>query len=198
MPPVIPFIPAIASGVGALLGGRKKNAAQEQLSALSGKQSAFGDTMTGLSSTAMGNVNEYLNPLVKGDPAALAKATASSSADIAGQVQQLTDRTMRGGQRGAATSMIVGNLPQQQMSAGIRNRIGAQQDAVKMLTQAGAAEGGLGNQSYSGASGSAYSGGQIGLTQTQMDRDYYGGMGGGIMKILTGAMPGGEGRKSVV
>lgn len=192
MAPVVPFIPTIASGIGALF-GRKKNAAQQQLAALSGKQSAFGDTMSGMSTSNLTNVGNYLNPLVAGDPAALAKATASSSADIAKQVQQLTDRTMRGNQRGAATAMLVGNLPQQQMSAGIRNRIDAQQNAVQMLGNLGLGEGGLANTAYGGAAGSMNASGTIGLTQTAMDRNYYGGIGEGIWGILTGKSPTGQG-----
>src|SRR6185295_9926459 len=98
-------------------------------------------------------------------------------------------------------------IPQQVMSAGLERRQGAQQNAAANIGQLAGTAGGLGSNIFGNLMGNQLGGYQasnqnqlgnrsLDLRQTEMNRDYYGKIGGSIFDILTGK-PGGGGSDSI-
>jgi len=190
------FLPAITAGMGLASGvmglfGRRK--AKADASNLGYDPAKVGSSLTGLgdyfgttAKKSLGAATDYFTPLAAGDPAALAKATASSSSDIAGQVDQLTKRALRAMPRGGAQASVLGELPTKQMGLGLRNRIEAQRGAAETLGNLGLGEGGLAERAFGGLLGHATDQDRINLQRTIANRQFYGDIGGGIWNILTG------------
>lgn len=201
--PVIPFIPLIASGVGALagkIGGQKATAAAQQRSpeetaALTGAQSAAGNlTNTGSSliSQGQGNVNPaagYYKTLLNGNRGAMANATAAPRAQLQEGIRGAQTDITRMGVRGAAKDVLSGNLSRQGQSqvAGLTTGVqpgaanalatigqGQTQTGQPMLAQAGNI---YGNLLGAGANNRAYA------------RQEGGNTGNAIGKLIAGAGP---------
>lgn len=192
----IPFVgPAlgIAEGIAGLIGKKGYKQSRGRLMDIGESQAGLGDYWSQQGKSALSAVTGYLQPLVGGDPAALARATASGSADLARQTQTLTDRYQRTLPRSGASAMLVGQLGQKQMSAGLQRQIEAQQNAVSMLGNIGTAEAGMGLRGFEGAAGTFGGAAGMDLGKTGMDRDYYGKVGGGLTDILLGKSPQGKG-----
>lgn len=204
MAAAVPFaIKAAPFAISALSGlfGKKKKAEQTTAPftpnpAYTKPLSDFGSSLLPLSQMGFQSAMNYYQPLAQGDPQALATATASDAASVGRQTQQLTDRAARTQPRGGAMASLVGQLPQQQMAAGLERRIGAQQTAASNLANIAGTAGGLGSNIFSNLLGNELGGKSLGINQgyldlarTQANRDYYGKIGGGIFDILTGASP---------
>ena len=106
--------------------------------------------------------------------------------------------------RSGAQAALVGQLPQQQMAAGLQRQIAAKTMGAEGLAGLAGTAGGLGSNIFGNLIGAEQGGQRLGIEQqrtdlyrTGQDRDYYGKMGGSIMDILTGVMGGGGGMKGV-
>lgn len=194
--------PFAIGAIGGLLGKKSQpkippyapNAAYTQ------PMSQFAGSLLPMAQQGFQTAFNYYSPLAQGNEQALATATASGAADVGRQAQQLTQRAARTQPRGGAQAAIMASLPQQQMAAGLGRRIEAQQNAAQNLSSLASTAGGMGTNVFGGLLGNELGGYQAStnaaytnLAQTQANRNYYGGIGGGIYDILTGKIPGTQG-----
>jgi len=204
MPAAVPFIPQIISGgsaiVGSLLGRKKSKGAEVKPyvpnAAYTKPMSDFGGSVLPMAQKGYQQAFDYYGGVMK-DPAA---ATASDAASLGQQTQQLTQRAQRTMPRGGAQAQIVGQLPQQQMAAGLERRLGAQQhaaDSIGSLAQGAGQQGAgvfsnlLGNEL--GGHQTNVSGGYLDLQRSQADRNWFGDIGGSLYDTLNAKSGGGTG-----
>lgn len=181
--------------LGKLFGSKNEKRAGQVAGTLVGEGGAYGGMAKGLIGDAtkgFNTVGGYLNPLVSGDPNALAQWTATTNADEARRTQQIARQAGAGARSGATASATLGAL-QGQRSAALANRINARMTATQALTDLSSRQGSLG-LGAGGLSLDAYrsAGGIYGnLAGNETQRDLgQGGMwsdiGGGLMDVLSG------------
>ena len=123
MPPIVPFLPAIAKTAGPLVAGliggklgKKKGAGAADAPPINPAYAQplqqFGSSLLPMAQKSFQSAFDYQSGVLA-DPT---MATASGAADIGRQTQQLTDRAARTMPRGGAMASLVGALPQQQMA----------------------------------------------------------------------------------
>jgi hypothetical protein len=129
--PVVPFIPMIASGIGALVSkkvGQKATAAAqerspEEAAALSGATGAAntlsqtGSSLVSQGTGALGKAGSYYGTLLGGNRAAMAQATAAPRAQLQEGIRGAQTQLASSGIRGAARDQLSGNLMRQGASA---------------------------------------------------------------------------------
>jgi hypothetical protein len=207
MPAAIPFAikaaPFAISAISGLL-GRKKNKTPAATSyapnpAYAQPLSQFGGSVLPMAQKGFQSAFDFYGKAAEGNP----ELTASGAADTGRQVQTLTDRAARTMPRGGAQASMVGQLPQQQMAAGLQRQIAAKTMGAEGLAGLAGTAGGLGSNIFGNLIGAEQGGQRLGIEQqrtdllkTGQDRDWYGKMGGSIMDILTG-ITGGGGFKGV-
>lgn len=195
--PAIKFAaPFIASGIGSLLGKKKNKSVAQNFTpnpAYTQPLAQFGGSLLPQAQAGFQKAFDYYGGVLQNPE----QATASDAASIARQTQQLTDRAARTAPRGGASAATIAAAPQQQMAAGLGNRLAAQANAAQSIGtlagnagQLGAGAFGtlLGNENQARQTG-VY-GGYLDLARTQADRGYYGQLGGSIFDILRGVIPG--------
>jgi hypothetical protein len=125
--PVVPFIPLIAQGVGALggaLAGKKATSmaqqrSPEELAALSGETGAAntlgttGNSLVTQGRSMMQQPADYYSRLLGGDRAAMAEATAGPRAQLQEGYKGAQSQLATSGIRGAAKDQLSGNLMRQ-------------------------------------------------------------------------------------
>ena len=197
MPPALAAaVPLISTGIGALLGKKSNKSVAQNFTpnpAYTQPLQNFGNAMLPQAQQGFSKAFDYYGGVLSNPE----QATASTAADIGRQTQQLTSRAARTAPRGGASAATIAAAPQQQMAAGLANRIAAQQNAAQNIGalagnagQLGAGAFGnlLGNETNARLAG--VQGGFLNLAQTKANRDYYGGLGGSIFDILRGVIPG--------
>lgn len=203
MAAAIPFAikaaPFAISAISGLFGKKSKGGAATPYTpnpAYTKPLTDFGGSLLPMAQSGFKTAMDYYTPLAQGDQQALATATASDAASTGRQVQQLTQRAGRTLPRGGASAAVLAGLPQQQLAAGLERRIGAQQNAAQNLASVASTAGGIGTNIFGNLLGNELGGfqtnvqqGYLDLARTRANRDYYGGIGGGIFDILTGSNP---------
>jgi hypothetical protein len=149
--PVVPFMPLIAQGVGALGGaiaGKKatqsaQQRSPEELAALGGETNAAntlgqtGSSLVSQGTNALGKAGSYYGTLLGGDRAAMANATAAPRAQLGETMRGAQAQLGQSGIRGAAKDLLSGNLARQGASAVSGLTTGVQPMAAQGLGQVG-------------------------------------------------------------
>ncbi len=156
---------------------------------------AYGGMAKGLIGDAtkgFNTVGGYLNPLVSGDPKALAEWTATSAADEARRTQNIARQAGAGARSGGTAAATLGAL-QGQRSAALSNRINARMTATQALTdlssrqgQLGTATGGLGISALGGAANTYGDAFRADIYKAQGEQGLWKDIGGGLMDVLIG------------
>jgi hypothetical protein len=151
--PVAPFVPLIAQGVGALVGGRAAKKAQanamqrtpEEQAALTGATKSA-SAATDAATTAIGESRPYLRQagqyysgLLGGNRAAMAQAVAPARAALGDTYRGATRALEQSGVRGAARTVRQGELNRQRASQVAGLTTGVQPAAAAQLGQLGTA-----------------------------------------------------------
>lgn len=217
MGPVVPFIPAIASTIGGIIGGKKatasatKRSPEEQLSLQGGQQAgtALAGQGAALYGQGSGMVRQgqqtleqptgYYQKLLGGNRALASQAVAAPRAQLSDVYRGASRSLEQGGVRGAARDVAQGELSRQRAGQISSLITGVQPGAAAALTsigenqtQQGAGIAGTGVQA-TGQSGSLFS--NL-LTQGTSNRQYGrqegekagSGFGGLIFDLLSGVM----------
>lgn len=217
MGPIVPFIPAIASTIGGIIGGKKATSSaqarspEESLALTGGQQTAgmlnrvgtqqigAGQALTREGQTTLAQPTNYYSRLLYGNRAAQSQAVAAPRAAISDVYRGAERGLERSGVRGAARDVATGELNRQRAGQISSLITGVQPQAAEALTGIGqyqmGAGAGLTGQGI-GAEGTA--GGIFGnlLGQGAQNRVYareegekFGSSFGGLLfDILSGAM----------
>lgn len=193
--------PFIAQGVGALLGKKKSSASAApapytQNPAYTKPLTDFGGSVLPMAQQGFQKSFDYYGNVLN-DPAA---ATASDAASIGRQGQQTIQQMSRQPGRGGAQQYAASQVPQRAMTAGLERRLSATQNAAANIGQLAGTAGGLGANIFGNLMGNQLGGYQastqnalgnrsLDLRQTEMNRDWYGKIGGGIFDTLSGKNP---------
>ena len=197
MPQAIPFIPMAVSGIAGLIGKKKATANTATTPyapnpAYTKPLTDFGGSILPQAQQGFQKSMDYYGNVMDNPE----QATASDAASIGRQSQQATQRLSRQPGRGGAAGYAASQIPGQAMTAGLERRLSATQGAAANLGQLSGTAGGLGanifgnlmgNQlgGYQASSNAALGNRGLDLRQTEMDRDYYGKIGGSIFDTLT-------------
>jgi len=172
MPAIIPFIPMIASGVSAVVGGiagkRAQNKAKKEgvvrspeeaaaISGLSGQANRLagqGNQMMGQGQRLLQGPANYYQTLMSGDRAATANAIAPQMAQITDVYRGAERNVDRVGMRGAVRDQQMGELGRERASKLAGLVTGVQPGAATALT-------GLGNQFMQSGTGLASNAGNL-------------------------------------
>lgn len=194
MAPIVPFIPLISSGLGALGGmiGAKKDKSGKVLNVAevaqqgldtAGQQRQLGTDVSKLGMGSLTQASKYFGDILSGGQA-LAEATGTTASDVGRQYESVKGQIARNAPRGGAATRALAQLPYLQASDVLRLRQGARETAGQATGQLGLGATGLGVQSL----GSALSGyeGLLGsaLGNRAMNRQFYGDIGENIGTLL--------------
>lgn len=200
--PIAKFVaPFAIQGISALL-GKKKSTANTATTpytpnpAYTKPLTDFGGSVLPMAQQGFQKSFDYYGNVLN-DPAT---ATASDAASIGRQAQQATQRAARLPQRGGASAYSAAQIPGQAMTAGLERRLSATQNAAANIGQLAGTAGGLGANIFGNLMGNQLGGYQastqnalgnrsLDLRQTEMNRDWYGKIGGGIFDTLSGKNP---------
>jgi hypothetical protein len=205
--PVVPFIPAAASLIGGIIGGKKATSSAmkrspEELRALAGAQGAAG-TLMGQSEKLMGaglpylrQAGGYYSTLLGGNRAAMTQAVAGPRAALTDVYRGAERNLERSNVRGAARDVAQAELGRERAGQIASLTTGVQPFAAQGLASLGLPLTELG-QRGAGQAGSLY--GNL-LEQGAINRQYArgegekagAGLGGFIFDILKGTLPGGK------
>lgn len=174
--------------LGKLFGGSKSNKIADTLIGEGQQYGGMAKGLIGDATSGFKTVGSYLNPLVAGNPNALAEWTSTTAADEARRTGQIARQAGAGARSGATAAATLGAY-QNQRSSALSNRIQARMQATQALTDLSSRQGqlGLGTGGLSlGAYGGANDAYRTSVYKAQGEQGLWKDIGGGLYDILNG------------